>query len=293
MNVLFCTDGSKISFNALHNFSKWASQDTVVDAICTIDWSFLPDDVVIEADGFAVSCANIADNILDYAKNEVEKAGLLFGEKMKHCGSAVESILEEAKKGNYDIVLLGSHGKKGIQKWLGSVSKEIAYNENISTYISKEENGKIRVLFATDGGESSNYAVTKALEDLNLDNKEIFLCTVNETPDMLFLDGTLDTNWILAIEQQQEIYSQKTLCELKERFKAKGYQIEDSVTLSGNPAQKILDFAKSRQIDLIVLGSKGKTKMQNFLLGSVSKRVLENAKSDVLIYKNDTTSEDF
>ena len=47
MKVLFCTDGSKISFNALHNFAKWAPENTIIDTICVIDWSFLPDDVVI------------------------------------------------------------------------------------------------------------------------------------------------------------------------------------------------------------------------------------------------------
>lgn len=285
MKVLFCTDGSKISFNALHNFSRW-SKNAIVDAICVIDWSFLPDDVSIEAEGFSGTCANIADSILEYTKREAENYGLLFGEKIKHCGSAVESILEQADKEKYDIILMGSHGKKGIQKWLGSVSREIAYSDSNSTYISKEENCRKRVLFATDGTASANYAITEALENLNLDDKEIFLCTVNETPDMLFLDGTLDSNWILAIEEQQIKFSQKTIEDLKERFKNKGFPPEENIILSGNPAQKIIDFAKTRQIDLIVLGSKGKTKMQDFLLGSVSKRVLENTKSDVLIYKD-------
>ena len=285
MKVLFCTDGSKISFNALHNFSRW-SKNAIVDAICVIDWSFLPDDVSIEAEGFSGTCANIADSILEYTKREAENYGLLFGEKIKHCGSAVESILEQADKEKYDIILMGSHGKKGIQKWLGSVSREIAYSDSNSTYISKEENCRKRVLFATDGTASANYAITEALENLNLDDKEIFLCTVNETPDMLFLDGTLDSNWILAIEEQQIKFSQKTIEDLKERFKNKGFPPEENIILSGNPAQKIIDFAKARQIDLIVLGSKGKTKMQDFLLGSVSKRVLENSRCDILIYKD-------
>lgn len=285
MNILFCTDGSKISFNALHNFANW-NKNAIVDAICVIDWTFIPEDINIETEGFSTNCANVADGILEYTKQEVEKCGMLFGEKIKCCGSAIESILEQTTKEKYDIVLMGSHGKKGIQKWLGSVSREIAYSNKLSTFVSKEENNKKRVLFTTDGTESANYAITEAIENLNLDDKEIFLCTVNETPDMLFLDGTLDTNWILAIERQQEKYSQNTLEDLKERFKSKHIEIKKSIILSGNPAQKIIDFAKNNQIDLIVLGSKCKTKMQDFLLGSVSKRVLENSRADVLIYKD-------
>ena len=39
MKILFCTDGSKISFNALHNISCWI-KDAIIDTICIIDWSF-------------------------------------------------------------------------------------------------------------------------------------------------------------------------------------------------------------------------------------------------------------
>lgn len=286
MKVLFCTDGSKISYNALHNFSKWA-KNVIMDTICVIDWSFLPDNVIVEADGFNNTCANIADDILTFTKKEIEANGILCGETIKQCGSAVESIIEQSTKEKYDLILMGSHGKKGIQKWLGSVSREIAYSEGLSTYISKKENSGRKILFATDGTDSANLAITRALADLNLEDKEIYLCTVNETADMLFLNGTLDSNWILAIEEQQQKFSQKTLQNLIERFKHKGLFVSEGVVLSGNPAQKILDYAAAKEADLIVTGSRGKTKMQDFLLGSVSKKILENSQSDVLIVKDE------
>lgn len=286
MKVLFCTDGSKISYNALHNFSKWA-KNVIMDTICVIDWSFLPDNVIVEADGFNNTCANIADDILTFTKKEIEANRILCGETIKQCGSAVESIIEQSTKEKYDLILMGSHGKKGIQKWLGSVSREIAYSEGLSTYISKKENSGRKILFATDGTDSANLAITRALADLNLEDKEIYLCTVNETADMLFLNGTLDSNWILAIEEQQQKFSQKTLQNLIERFKQKGFFVSEGVVLSGNPAQKILDYAAAKEADLIVTGSRGKTKMQDFLLGSVSKKILENSQSDVLIVKDE------
>ena len=108
MKVLFCTDGSKISFNALRNFSGW-NKDALIDVICVIDWSFLPDEVSIEDEGFSNSCANVADTILEHAKKEIEINNLNFGRCIKYCGSAVESILEQLKNNYYDLVLLGSH----------------------------------------------------------------------------------------------------------------------------------------------------------------------------------------
>lgn len=284
MKVLFCTDGSQISFNALSNFSKWV-KCADVDVIAVIDWSFLPDNVLVEADGFMVSCANIADDILAFSKLEIEKCGLSFGESFKQCGSVVESILEQAKNKEYDLIILGSHGKKGIQKWLGSVSREIAYGEHLSTFVSKNNNKAENILFATDGSDSAKHAISRALELFDFQGKKIYLCTVNEIPEMLFLDGKIDSNWILEIERQQDIFSQTTLNDLSKFFEDRGFYVEDAIILTGYPSQKILDYAFNKDIDLIVSGSKNKNKMKDFLLGSVSKRILENAKCDVVIFK--------
>lgn len=284
MKILFCTDGSKISFDGLKNISAW-TKDAIVDVISVIDWSFLPDNIVVEADGFFTRCASVADDILDYAKSKVEDSGLLFGKKFKQCGCVVDSIMEQAENGSYDLILLGSHGKKGFQQWLGSVSREISYGEKLSTYVSKNETKGEKILFATDGSESADYAIEKALELFDLENKKIYICTVNESADVLFLDGKVDYNWILDIEHRQEVYSQSTLQKLERRFKCKRLSIQNSMILQGNPSKKILDYALEQEIDLIVAGSRGNSKMKNFLLGSVSKRILENAKCDVVIFK--------
>lgn len=284
MRVLFCSDGSNISFSALKNFSNWV-EDAIVDVITVIDWSFLPDNVLVEADGFVTSCANMADDVLAFAKVEVENLGFQFGEKIKHCGSVVEAILEQTEKVCYDFIILGSHGKKGIQKWLGSVSREIAYGEHLTTFTSKTENNGEKVLFTTDGSDSANCAIDCALEILDLKHKEIHLCTVNESPDTLFLNGKVDSNWILEIEKLQDNYSYSILQMLVEKFEGRGLHVTETVVLTGYPSKKIIDYSKEKGIDLIVSGSKNKDKMKDFLLGSVSKRILENAKCDVLIFK--------
>lgn len=99
MRILFCTDGSKISFDALRNISKWVN-DAIIDVICVIDWSFLPDEVSIEADGFAMSCANIADTILEYAEKEVEFLNLKLGKKLKTAALLLRVYLSSQKRKN-------------------------------------------------------------------------------------------------------------------------------------------------------------------------------------------------
>ena len=284
MKILFCTDGSKISFNALKNIAYWIKQATI-DTICVIDWNILPAEITIDEENFSFSCANVADTILDYAEEEIKNLGLQLGNRIKNCGSAIESILEQSEKEKYDLILMGSHGKKGIQKWLGSVSQEIINSSKISDYIAKKENNKKKVLFTTDGTECSLSVIGEIISDIELSDKEVHICMVNEDPNLLFLEGTLDTNWLLDIQKQQYMYASNAIEAIKKIIESRGIEVNQSAILTGIPAQEIINYAKNNEIDLIILGSRNKSKMDRFLMGSVSKRILENVVSDIWLVR--------
>lgn len=284
MKILFCTDGSKISFNALKNIAYWIKQATI-DTICVIDWNILPAEITIDEENFSFSCANVADTILDYAEEEIKNLGLQLGNRIKNCGSAIESILEQTEKEKYDLILMGSHGKKGIQKWLGSVSQEIINSSKISDYIAKKENNKKKVLFTTDGTECSLSVIGEIISDIELSDKEVHICMVNEDPNLLFLEGTLDTNWLLDIQKQQYMYASNAIESIKKIIESRGIEVNQSTILTGIPAQEIINYAKNNEIDLIILGSRNKSKMDRFLMGSVSKRILENVVSDIWLVR--------
>lgn len=284
MKILFCTDGSKISFNALKNIAYWIKQATI-DTICVIDWNILPAEITIDEENFSFSCANVADTILDYAEEEIKNLGLQLGNRIKNCGSAIESILEQSEKEKYDLILMGSHGKKGIQKWLGSVSQEIINSSKISDYIAKKENNKKKVLFTTDGTECSLSVIGEIISDIELSDKEVHICMVNEDPNLLFLEGTLDTNWLLDIQKQQYVYASNAIESIKKIIESRGIEVNQSTILTGIPAQEIINYAKNNEIDLIILGSRNKSKIDRFLMGSVSKRILENVVSDIWLVR--------
>lgn len=282
MNVLFCTDGSKISYNSIINFSSWV-KDFSLDILSVVDWSCLPDSVSIENSEFASQCSTSANVILDYAETYLKEMGLNVAQKIKICGEAVDTILDLVDSGKYDFVVLGSHGKKGIQKWLGSVSQEVASSANISSYISKNINNRKKVLFAVDNSELSAKVVLNSLNFLNLEDKEIYLATVYEVPDYLFLEGNVDSTWILEIEKKQEQASRLLLNSFEKSFIEKGFEVKDKLIFRGVPSQEIISFSNKNDIDLVVTGIRTRKHLSKFLLGSVSKRILENVKSDVLI----------
>lgn len=282
MNVLFCTDGSKISYNSIINFSSWV-KDFSLDILSVVDWSCLPDSISIENSEFASQCSTSANVILDYAETYLKEMGLNVAQKIKICGEAVDTILDLVDSGKYDFVVLGSHGKKGIQKWLGSVSQEVASSANISSYISKNINNRKKVLFAVDNSELSAKVVLNSLNFLNLEEKEIYLATVYEVPDYLFLEGNVDSTWILEIEKKQEQASRLLLNSFEKSFIEKGFEVKDKLIFRGVPSQEIINFSNKKDLDLVVTGIRTRKHLSKFLLGSVSKRILENVKSDVLI----------
>ncbi len=284
MKILFCTDGSNISLNAMKNFSHWAKCG-IVDIVCVIDWSFLPDSAAIEDSNFVMQCTNTADEILDNAERLLTSHEIVAGEKLKLCGTVIDGILEICDKKDYDYIVLGSHGKKGIQKWLGSVSQEIASAVKIPVYISKLSNECKKVLITVDGTEKSKLCVEKLLNTMNLQDKNLHLLTVYEMPDFLFLKGNVDSNWLLEIQNKQEVAAMLTLNEIETLLKDNGLENYQKTITQGIPATEILKYATSNNIDLIVCGNKNYKKLSKFLLGSVSLRVLENTDSDVLIIK--------
>ncbi len=284
MRVLFCTDGSKISYHSIQNFACWATNFTV-DILCAIDWSFLPDTVSVESSEFGNMCANSANSILEYSDKFLSELGFNIENKIKMCGAAVDCILEASQKKDYDCIILGSHGKKGIQKWLGSVSQEVASVADISTYISKEKNSCQKVLFAVDSTDMTYSAVVNCLDMYDFTAKEIELITVYEIPDYLFLEGNIDSNWILDIDKKQGTAASILLNKFEKLINDKGFCVSKKSVLSGTPAPEIIKYTAKNDIDLVVCGIHNRKYLSKFLLSSVSKRILESSKSDVLLIR--------
>lgn len=282
MRILFCTDGSEISMNAFYNMTQLV-EDAVIDAICVIDWSFLPTSMNIDSTNYSKAYENIADSILNFSQNLIQENGFSFGERIKTFGSAVEGILEQINKVDYDLILMGSHGKKGLQKWLGSVSRQVISNTTLPILISKRRTKNKRILLTVDGTEQSFNAVKRASNIVNLNNKEIYIISIKENPELLPMEATMDQNWLDSIEKQQKIHATKAINQAKSYLENLNVKVQNEIILTGNPAQKIIDFIAKEKIDLVVMGARTKIDLSKLLLGSVSKRVLENTQSDVLI----------
>ena len=73
---------------------------------------------------------------------------------------------------------------------------------------------------------------------------------------------------------------------IEEKGKAAGVEVE-SVILEGDPGEELVEFAGEKDIDLIVMGTQGKSGIQRFLLGSVAENVVRHSKQAVLVVRGE------
>ena len=266
MKVLFCTDGSSKSFNAIDNFSKWFN-NFEADIVSVSDMAYFTDEMLVSNGKILEKCSNNVNNILNYSQDYFAQKGIKQGKLIKMCGSAVDNILELDESGDYKYIILGSNAKKGIQKWLGSVSQEVASKSKTSVYISKNEQVLKKILFPLDYALLQNSYFKRNISNMNLVDSKISLMSIYQMPDFLFLEGNIDSNWISDVEQKQQRESVNIINSVEKLFIQEGLNIYDKLVTKGNPSEVIIEYIKNNSQSLVAMEiSKNKNRVLNIFI---------------------------
>ena len=290
MKVLLCTDGSDTSFYAIKMALKFLPEDCNITVINVMDWGIMPTYVTFpaeEEEGFPGQ-KTVANEILDRTAKLIEDRGYKVTESEYSAGRSADVIIDEINEDGYNFAVLGSHGKKGIRSWLGSVSRKVVTKSPIPTFISRppksmEEISTNSVLFMVDGSENSYNAIRETLSILNLKNYSVEVLTVKPGPESLPVEITMDNEWLENCLSKQADIAREILDEAKKIFEIHGIAPVSAFSLEGDPADVLLKYASENPKDLIIMGSHGREGITEFLLGSVSKRVLDNVVGSVFI----------
>lgn len=124
-----------------------------------------------------------------------------------------------------------------------------------------------RILVAYDGSDHAKKAVQHAVELAKIFGSALYVITVAADPSQVSLDR-----------------ARKTAEEAAKTIASAGLKAEVEVR-SGTPATEILNYAEEKEVDLIVMGSRGLSAIQRLVLGSVSQAVASRARVPVLIVK--------
>ncbi len=135
-----------------------------------------------------------------------------------------------------------------------------------------------KILVPTDGSEFAKKAQKHALFLAGVTGAEIIAVSVTENN---FVNGLpLDDE----IYQLNQVLKERSEENLKEFDKLNEDDIKVThVIREGSPARSILEVAKEEDVDLIVMGSSGKSGFDRFIMGSVADKVVNSAKCAVLV----------
>ena len=140
-----------------------------------------------------------------------------------------------------------------------------------------------KVLFCTDFSENSDYAFGFAYGIAKRDKGLLYLLhVIPENPHQIFAMGMITPE---QVEQIQKGIQEDLDNNYEERYiKKMGDEIEfEIVTKSGREDEEILNFAKAEKVDIIVMGTYGKTGIEHVIFGSVAEKVLRQSPFPVFV----------
>jgi nucleotide-binding universal stress UspA family protein len=88
----------------------------------------------------------------------------------------------------------------------------------------------------------------------------------------------------VEVEKKMREEAGQEIRSIEEELKERGFKVDARITI-GIPLREILNIEGSEAISVIVIGSHGKSNLEEMLLGSVSEKVIRKCKSPVLVIK--------
>ena len=143
-----------------------------------------------------------------------------------------------------------------------------------------------KILVPTDFSEDSDAAFRTALNIAVNYQARIFLLHVISKQSLA--DYCLDQNIVDRVLNESIVFSNGKLQEAIDKNQQSGngnIKVIPDVR-KGQPSEEILKEASERKVDLIVIASHGKTGLQKYFIGSVTEKVMKEAKCPVLLIQS-------
>lgn len=144
-----------------------------------------------------------------------------------------------------------------------------------------------KILVATDASAASNRAVSMAAYMAACHDAELLILHVirdMQLPTLVKKAPELE-DFANAREDILRQVAENILQEAEVRAKKGGAKKIQTAIGSGDPASSVIGFAKRRNIDIIVIGTRGLGKIKEVLMGSVSRKIANSAEANCLIVR--------
>ena len=285
-HVLFPTDRSAWSEVVFAHAARFARRHGATLHVLTVSVGAGRDE-----DTLVTAPAATSD---DFAARLHEAAADAVGFEVVHASltapSVPRGVLDYAEQIDADLVVMATHGRRGVDHALiGSIAEGVVRRApcpvlTVRPTAEHTETNSHRILVPVDLSVNARSALAHAREIAEDSGAEVHLLHVAQAfPNY----GTAEAPPVSASLSETERRELETAL-----AGIAGEVLGDDLPVTlhveaglGNPAIIVLDLAERLDIDLVVLGSHGRSGIRRFWLGSVTEKVVQLAPCPVFTVK--------
>jgi len=279
MNVAIGWDGSEEGLDAIHLGSDLASQlGGEITVACVVERGMLPPELTADREEWV----RTTGDLYEMARQALNDAEFDFREAVE---SPVESLREIALDTGADLLILGSTHLGPLGRvWPGSVAERLTQNPPCpiviapTAYSRRPHPGISLIGVAYDGTRESREAVSVASEIAELVSAEVEVLGV--APD--YVAGEFPLGPLEPLRGETARRVERGLARLPREVRGEGEVLE------GATAAALEERAV--ELDLLVIGSRGRGPLRSRVLGSISADVMRTAPCPVIVVPEGSTS---
>ncbi|USZ69910.1 universal stress protein (plasmid) [Halorussus salilacus] len=233
---------------------------------------------------------------------EVEAVGAEFGCAVETAlleGRPSTRICEYAAERDADLVAMGRGARRGLRRrLLGGVTEYVLTHGDVPVLVVPESERRPRegieyerLLLPTDGSENAEAATDHGVAIAGRFRSKVHVLNVADLQSAggLFSAGGLEREFVERLESRGREATQR----VAERIEslAPDVDFETDVVRTADfdgVAPGIHDYAVDREVDLVVMGSHGRSNLRSQLLGSVTSELLRGGDLPVLVVKRES-----
>lgn len=280
--LLFPTDGSEGASTAFdHVLDVAAAHDATVHVLNVIDTS---------GDGLRRVGEIAADELERDGEQLVSETAAAARERGVDTETSVErgnpyrEIVGYANAQGIDLITIPTHGRRGLERFLvGSTTERVVRRADVPVLtIRPHEDTRIEhpyrnVLVPTDGSDCAEQALTTGIGVAAAENARLHLLSVIDT---MALGADVRTE--IQLERLEES-ANRIVDDAAGLATERG--IDDPVTAveyGSSIPNTILSYVDDNDVDLLVVGTHGRTGFDRYLLGSVTEKLIRTSTVPVL-----------
>jgi nucleotide-binding universal stress UspA family protein len=275
-NILVPTDGSECANAAVGYAEELASHDgSTVHVLSVVDARRLEN---------APQYENVAQEHVEITERTCDElAAGVSTEQVVRSDVPHSAILKYASDEEIDLIVMGTHGRTGVERYLlGSVTEKVVrLADSPVLTVNTGADGSVTypytdILVPTDGSAGAEAAVEPAVDIASTYDARVHALSVIDTMAM-----GVDVRSMAAIDALEDA-AQSAVDTVEERARDASVSSVETTTDHGSPYRGIRSYVDDHDIDLVVMGTHGRTGVERYLLGSVTEKTVRTSSVPVM-----------